>query len=90
MGMNALDWLRSKATVSSVEVLTLDDGRKVQSTHYTFKGRIQPRMVFERQKLRGELKADCDAVYETLRTAGQYRSEFGNCEYGRFEYEQVA
>lgn len=87
--MNALDWLRSKAQVSSVEVLTLEDGRKVKSTFYSFKGRIQPRMVFELQRLRSELKADYDAVYETLRTAGQYRSEFGNCEYGRFEYEQV-
>lgn len=88
--MNALDWLRSKAQQVSVEVLTLEDGRKFKSTFYSFKGRIQPRMVFELEKLSGELKNECDAVYETLRTAGQYRSEFGNCEYGRFEYEQVA
>lgn len=88
--MNALDWLRSKAQQVNVEVLTLEDGRKFKSTFYSFKGRIQPRMVFELQRLRSDLKNESNVVYETLRTAGQYRSEFGNCEYGRFEYEQVA
>jgi hypothetical protein len=87
--MNALDWIRSKATQYEVDTFTTDEGVTIRATRYSFRGRIQPRMVFEARKLYPEL-VNHDMQVETLKVGGQHRSEFGQCEYFRTEYEQVA
>lgn len=96
--MNALEWLRTKATKSETYDLAIsaEDAAANECepgtytvTRWHFAGRIPNRMVFELRKLTGALVVT-DTENEVLRVGGQYRSDFNKCEFFRTTYERKA
>lgn len=99
--MSALDWIRGKAVVYSVETMTVspekaEQGTKPglwQVTRLHFKGRLPTKMVYSVKAELGKLVKSFDGdkqVNEYLRVGGQYRSDFNNCEYSKTIYEFIS
>ena len=85
----AMNWIRGKATEApdwstDVEV----NGVAYRSTVYTFKGTLPPKMVGQLTREPRNL-ANEDLLYESFRLGGQYRSDYGKCEYARYEWTSV-
>ena len=87
--MNALDWIRSKAVVKSTEVLEMEDGSAYSVVFSAFNGRLPNRMVYQVLDQMDELVNIPDEVVETIRVGGQYRSDFGKCEFLRTDYIKI-
>lgn len=87
--MNALAWVRSKATVFSTDTFE-HEGKTIRVTYSSFRGNVPPRMIFQLREQLSQLANDGDREIETLHLNGQYRGDFGKCEYIRSVYEQVA
>ncbi len=88
--MTALDWVRSKAAVTEIDTFSGDDengvSRTYRVTRSVFKGTLPYRMARDiRKELSSLIRADMHI--ETLHIGGQYRSDFGNCEYINSVYE---
>lgn len=92
--MNAIEWLRSKAT-TTVETMVINAADAAASdttpgtytiTRKYFRGTLPTRMAYEARALAKTLTVT-DTVVETLRIGGQYRSQFGQCEYWYTTYE---
>lgn len=85
--MNALDWIRSKSTETISDTLVVE-GETYKATTYRFRGNLPNRMATDVRKLLGEL-ASSDFERETLWIGGQYRSDYGTCEYIRTVYQRI-
>lgn len=95
--MNALEWLRSKATTTfdsmtvSAEEAALNGGAPgtYKITRQYFKGTLPARMAFEVRKSM-HLLVNNDNEVERILIGGQYRGDFGRCEYFHTTYELEA
>ena len=96
--MNAVEWIRSRAQVSAIETMVISEseGADIGATPGTYKitrsvfrGQLPARMVFDARKHLSSLVSSDNEV-ETLSLGGQYRSDFGKCEYIHATYERVA
>lgn len=92
--MNAIEWLRSKATTTvDTMVIAADEATDAapgtyKITRQHFSGTLPTRMAYEVRKLAPTLKTT-DTEIEQVRIGGQYRSDFGRCEYWHTTYELV-
>lgn len=95
---NAIEWLRSKAaTTVEMMVITPEEAAATPDgaapgtykvTRQYFSGTLPARMAHEVRKLASTLK-NTETVMENVRIGGQYRSDFGRCEYWHTTYELV-
>lgn len=90
--MNAIEWLRSKATVTTdtmvvtpEEAFECDPGT-YRITRMHFRGNLPYRMA---RDVRNIPLTRTDTVNEVLHIGGQYRSQYGQCEYFHTTYERV-
>ncbi len=85
---NAIEWLRSKATTTTdTMVITPEEATDCapgtyRITRQHFVGTLPTRMA-------STLKTT-ETETEQIRIGGQYRSDFGRCEYWHTTYELVA
>lgn len=82
--MSALDWIRSKAVIVNQDAWTNDDGMRISTVTYGFRGRLPKRMM---PQLKNPALITGEKVNETLALNGPYRSDYGKCEYTRTEYK---
>lgn len=99
--MSALDWVRGKAEHKDTKFLTIsaesaDAGTKPglwRVDRWHFRGVLNSGMATgirkEFDKLEKTDSGDIQ-VNEVLRIGGQYRSEYGNCEFSRTVYEWMS
>lgn len=83
--MSPIEWLRSKSKVT-VETEFLA-GMNVEITRYYFRG-VLPAIMFEQLK-KTKLEQSSDFVHENIRLGGQYRSDYGKCEYWYTLYRPI-
>lgn len=87
--MQALAWIRTKAAVTAVEEFPGNAGETFKVTRSVYRGTLPYRMAKElRSQLADLVKSDMEV--ETLLIGGQYRGDFGRCEYIHAVYERVA
>lgn len=92
---NAIEWLRSKATTTTdTMVITPEEATDCapgtyRITRQHFSGTLPTRMAYEVRKLASTLKTT-ETETEQVRIGGQYRRDFGRCEYWHTTYELVA
>lgn len=86
--MTALDWIRNKAEIKTVETFKTENGETYRVTMSSFCGTLPSGMAAETRKMLGSLVSS-DLETETLVIGGQYRSDYGRCEYVRNVYERV-
>lgn len=98
--MNALDWVRSKAEERETEIMVIEPEEAGEGTkagqwlvkRWHFRGTLPTRMAYQiRDNLKtGKLErvetGDIQ-ITENLRIGGQYRSDFGKCEYWKTIYQ---
>ena len=84
--MNALDWLRNKATPVPAEEIEAE-GVKYRIERKVFRGNLPFRMAKELRGCKGLIKTE--TVNEVLLLGGQYRSQAGQCEFFHTEYVRV-
>ena len=97
--MHPLEWIKSKATLKPVETIEIPDTPEVREDgvepgiyeRYTlyFKGTLPARMVKQWERNRRPLENDA-LTHEVLHLGGQYRSDYGRCEYWHTSYKRVA
>jgi len=91
---NAIEWLRSKATVTTdTMTVTPEEGAVSECapgtyriTRLHFRGTLPYAMV---RDLRSAKLTKTETVNEVLQIGGQYRSQYGQCEYFHTTYELV-
>lgn len=99
--MSALDWVRGKAEAREtkfirIEAESADEGTKPglwRVDRWHFKGTLGAGMATGIRKELGKLvKVESGDIQtkETLRIGGQYRSEYGNCEFSKTVYEWMS
>lgn len=99
--MSALDWVRGKAEHKGTKFLTIsaenaDEGTKPglwRVDRWHFSGVLKSGMATGIRKELGKLASVQTGdiqVNEVLRIGGQYRSEYGNCEFSRTVYEWMS
>src|SRR5215217_793155 len=96
--MSALNWLRDKAEFRETTFMTIaadsgDEGTKPglwRVDRWHFKGTLPNRMAAQiRNELDKLVKVQSGDIQtqEVLRIGGQYRSDYGRCEFSKTVYE---
>lgn len=99
--MSALDWVRGKAEFKETSFLTIsaenaDAGTKPglwRVDRWHFKGTLGAGMATAIRKELGKLvKVESGDIqtHETLHIGGQYRSDYGKCEFSKTVYEWMS
>jgi hypothetical protein len=96
--MSALDWVRNKAAQTEIDTMEIPaesagEGTKAGTwrvTRWHYKGTLPIKMAAQiRNELTNVVNVQSGDIqtHEVLRIGGQYRSDYGRCEFSKTVYE---